>query len=325
MLVAAYIILLLLACLGLVKSTELVVAAIKQLARRGRVGAYGITAFILALTTSFPELFVGIMASITGAQSVVLGNVIGSNIADISIVIAIPAIMGGGLAIGGKSLKRDFGLVFVAGILPMLLLEDLTLSRSDGLIMIGVYAMFVTTILAKHVKEVGKGAMQESPVKRLLMALMATRARGDLGRFILGIAGLLVSSHLIVKLAEQVAVGMGLPLLVVGMFLVAFGTSLPELAFGIRSVLSRSAEMAVGNLLGSVVANATLILGISALIRPITLSARGHLPYMAATATFVVVYLLFAYFTVSRGKLSRTEAMILLMLYFGFVFWEVRG
>lgn len=322
MLVIGQVGLLLLFCLGLIKSTELIVASLKRLARRSRLGSFGITAFILALATSLPELVVGITASVEGLPSVVLGNVLGSNIADISLVIGGASIAAGSLRVVGEKIRRDLYLTFGAALLPMLLIADQVLSREDGLVLLVIYVILMSTFMRKHAKEVGQHVLEESPVRRLLLAVSHRGGRGDLGRLIIGVAVLLFSSHMIVQLSEAIATGLGLPVLLIGLFLVAIGTSLPELVFEMKAVVAGQTSMAFGDLLGSVVANSTLILGVAAVIAPIRLNGDGLLPYATAIAAFVVLYLTFVYFTRSKSRLERWEGMVLLLLYFGFVVLE---
>ena len=324
MMLIGQILLLIVACLVLIKSTEMIVASIKQLARKIGVGSFGITAFILAVATSLPELVVGITASIEGLPTVVLGNVLGSNIADITLVIGGAAIAGGMVRVTGEALKRDVIMVFGAALLPVLLIEDLVLSRSDGLVLLAVYVFFVMTILKKHTREVGERAFDESPMHKLLMVVTRERGRGDLLRFVGGIALLLTSSHFIVQLSKGIALGLGIPILIVGLFLVAIGTSLPELVFEMKAVVSGNTSMALGDLLGSVVANATLVLGISSVISPIRLP-DGLAPYLTAIGAFIVMYLTFIFMSRSKSSLSRWEGAVLLFMYFAFTLLEIGG
>lgn len=308
-------------CLILIKSTEMIVASIKYLAKRMGIGKYGITAFVLAFATSLPELVVGITASYEGISSIVLGNVLGSNIADISLVIGGAAVAGGVVKVIGQAIKRDLILVFGAALLPLLLIEDLIISRSDGLVLLAVYVFFVATILRKHTSEVGKYALKESAIHRLLSIVTNGRGRNDMIKFVGGVVLLLFSSHMIVKLSENIAIGMGIPVLLVGLFLIAIGTSLPELVFEMKAVLSGNTSMALGDLLGSVVANATLVLGISAIISPITLP-DGLGPYLTAIGAFVVMYLIFLWFSSSKSRITRWEGLTMILLYLLFIFIE---
>jgi len=322
--VAAQVVLLVGFCVGLVKSTGLVVGTIKRLARWTGMGSFGLTAFILALATSLPELMVGITASLEGLSSVVLGNVLGSNIADISLVIGGAAVAAGSLRVTGEALKRDLYLTFGAAILPLLLIEDLTLSRSDGVVLLVVYVLFVATILRKHNRAIGEHALAEGSVRRLLLTVTRRGGRGEAGRFVLGVIGLLVSSHMIVQLSKVIALGLGLPVLLIGLFLVGVGTSLPELVFEMKAVRQGYILMAFGDLLGSVVANATLVLGVSAVICPISIAGNGGLdPYTLAIGTLVVLYGLLIAFARSKSRLEWWEGIILIMLYFAFVVIEL--
>ena len=322
MLVVLQLLALLFFCLLLIKATESIVSAIKGLSRRMRIGGFGITAFILALATSLPELVVAITASLEGLPSIVLGNVLGSNIADISLVIGGAAIAAGKLRVTGADLKRDLYLVFGAAILPVLLIADHVLSSADGVVLLGVYAMFVVTVLRKHTREVGEHALSDSPAKRLLIAVTKRGGRTDAIKFALGVSTLLLSSHFIVQLAQGLALGLGVPVLIVGLFLVAIGTSLPELVFEMKAVTTGQVSMAFGDLLGSIVANATLILGVSALIAPIRLD-NGLDEYVSAIGAFVILYGLFVWFSRTKSRLTRWEGLILLMIYFGFVVFEM--
>jgi len=322
MLVTMQVALLIVFCLTLVKSTEIIVVAVRNLARRSRLGTFSVTAFILALATSLPELVVGITASIEGLPEVVLGNILGSNIADISLVIGGAAIAAGSLRVSGAALKRDIYMTFGAAILPVLLIADHVLSAADGLVLLVVYVFFVMTILRKHAREVGEQAMSESPMKRLLLTVSKRGGRTDLLKFLLGVGFLVLSSHMVVQLAQDISLGLKLPILLVGLFLVAVGTSLPELVFEMKAVLAHQTSMAYGDLLGSIVANATLITGVSAVIHPIRLD-NGLTPYYTAIGVFVLLYLLFILFGRSKSKLTRWEGMILLFVYFGFVVIEL--
>lgn len=325
MLVVGQVLLLLLFSFGLIKSTELIVAAIRRMVRRSKLGSFGVTAFVLALATSLPELVVGITASIEGLPEIVLGNVLGSNVANVSLVIGGAAIAGGKLRVAGETLKRDLYLVFGVAVLPLLLIADLILSRADGVVLLIVYVLFVTIVLKKHTRAIGKHVMEESAVKRVFLTVVKRGGRGDLVRFLVGVGGLLISSHMIVQLSKLIAIEMGLPVLIIGLFLVAIGTSLPELVFEMKAVVSGQVGMVWGDLLGSVVANATLVLGLSAVIAPMKLNGDGLAPYGMAIGAFVLLYSLFVYFARSKSRLERWEGIVLLLLYFGFVMVELGG
>lgn len=317
------IIILSLLCLTLIYATNLVIISIKSIARRSGLGAYGITAFILAISTSLPELMVSIVASIEGNTSLILGNIIGSNIADLSLVIGGGAILASSLKVSGTILSRDIYLTGAAGFLPLLLIADGTLSRPDGIVLLVIYIVMVATFLKDHHQSLAQNALAISPFKRLLLTVTKGNGRVGIFKFILGISLLLLSSHFIVNLASVLAISTGLSTLFIGLFIVSVGTSLPELAFELKAISAGQTKMALGDLLGSIVANSTLILGLSALIRPIALSHAGLVPYGMAIGTFTIIYSAFIYFVKSKKKLEWWEGVILILIYVLFIFAEL--
>lgn len=310
-------------CLILIYATSLIVASIKSIASAGKLSAYGITAFILAISTSLPELVVSIVASIEGNTSLILGNIIGSNIADLSLVIGGAALLGGSLKVSGDILNRDVYLTGAAGFLPLLLIADGTLSRPDGIVLLGIYLVMIAAFLHTHQQSLAIHAMSVSPFRRFLTAITSSNSHGGILKFLLGVCLLLGSSHFIVGLARSLAISTGLSTLFIGLFVVAVGTSLPELAFELRAVSSGQAKMALGDLLGSVVANSTLILGLAAVIRPLTLTHEGLLPYEVAIGAFTLIYLTFIFFVRSKKKMERWEGIALLGIYIVFLFVEL--
>lgn len=309
-------------CLGLIYSTSLIITSIKKLALKSRLGAYGITAFILAISTSLPELIVSIVASIEGNTSLILGNIIGSNIADLSLVIGGAALIGGSLKVTGNILSRDIYLTGAAGFLPIFLIADGTLSRPDGVILLVIYLVMTTTFLRSHHSSLAQHALSRSPMQQLLSIIKNGHGKGSIRTFLFGVALLLTSSHLIVRLSTYLAESSGLSTLFIGLFIVSVGTSLPELAFEIKAVLGGQAKMALGDLLGSVVANSTLILGLAAVIHPLTLTQRGLLPYGLAIGAFTVIYFSFISFVKTKKKLEWWEGLILMAGYMIFALLE---
>lgn len=313
---------LILLCLGLIYSTSLIITSIKNLAVKSHLGAYGITAFILAISTSLPELIVSIVASIEGNTSLVLGNIIGSNIADLSLVIGAAAVLGGSLQVTDTILSRDIYLTGSAGFLPIFLIADGTLSRPDGVVLLVIYLVMIATFLRTHHRSLAVHALSRSPMQRLLATITSSHGKGSLLKFMLGVGLLLTSSHFIVQLSTSLAQSSGFSALFIGLFIVSIGTSLPELAFEIKAVLGGQAKMALGDLLGSVVANSTLILGLAAIIRPLTLTHRGLLPYGLAIGAFTLMYFAFILFIKTKKKLEWWEGLFLISGYAIFAILE---
>lgn len=310
-------------CLTLIYATNLIVRSIKTIARSSKLGAFGITAFILAISTSLPELMVSIIASLENNTSLVLGNIIGSNIADLSLVIGGAAIFGGSIQVTGIILKRDIYLTGAAGFLPLFLIADGTLSRADGVVLLVIYLTMVATFLRSHQRSLAAHLTSKSPIKRFLVSVISRNGHKGVTQFLLGIGLLLLSSHFIVQLASSLAMTTGFSPLFIGLFIVAIGTSLPELAFELKAVSAGQVQMALGDLLGSIVANSTLVLGVASLIRPLTLTHAGLLPYGLAIGSFSLIYFAFIFFVITKKKLDWWEGLILLLGYLLFALLEL--
>jgi cation:H+ antiporter len=311
-------------CFLLIKSTDILIINLKSLAEKTWLGEFFLTSFILALATSLPELFIGITSAIEGAPVLSLGNVIGSNIANLSLVIGGAAIIGGSLSIEGLFLRRDIFYAFLAGAAPMLLLFDRALSRLDGFILLALYGFYNFSVLSHRVEQVAQGRGEDGGVlKKIIHRLSqppSKRRLKEVAWIFLGAALLLFASDILVKLAIGLALRLRLPILLVGLFLVAIGTSLPELVFEVKAIKDRKPKMALGDLLGSIVANGTLVIGVTAVISPFQIEAFSD--YLLATMAYVVVFGLFYFFIRTKKRLERWEGAFLLGFYIAVVLFE---
>lgn len=298
----------------LIKATEILVESFKKIARSTRMGKFALTSFIMALATSLPELFVGLVAALEGEPNLSLGNVLGSNIANLSLVIGGTALVGGSIKVVGGFLKKDVFYTFLAGSLPLLFLMDGVLSRVDGLILLVVYFWYNLTVLQeREQKELKNGEDWKTTLLKRFDKKIPER---EAGWIFAGIVLLIFSAEMIVKVAQKMAQMFKLPLLLIGLFLVSAGTTLPEFAFGLKAIKKREVAMVFGNLLGSVVANSTLILGLVAMIAPIKIEYINE--YLVATIAFVIIYALFWNFVRTKKRLDRWEGGILLLVYLAF-------
>lgn len=320
--VPALIISILFFSLVLIKSADLLIVSLTSLARRAHVRIFALSAFILALGTSFPELFVGITSALEKAPNLTLGVVLGSNIANIALIGGVTALIVGKINVKEDYVKKDVWIAFAAGLLPLVLLFDNNLNRVDGLILLSVYFAYATSFFKERYEEIGKAHRREKIPLRFFRTInnIDSETTKEYGKFFVGIALLLFSADTIVRLSSNLAEMAGIPLFVVGLVVLAIGTSLPELAFSLRSIEGHHPSMFFGNLLGSTIANSTLILGITSLIYPIKFSGNGE--YLAAATTFILVFLFFKTFIRTKRELDRKEAVVLLLLYLAFVVAE---
>jgi len=306
----------------LVKSAEWVVVALRRIARKSKTGVFAISAVVLAIGTSLPELFIGITSAIEKTPSVALGVILGSNIANTALIAGIVAFIFGKITVHSDYVKKDVFLALLAGLLPLALIADGVLGRVDGLVLLSAYGAYASSFFKSRFQEIAHEHKKENFFYRFWTQInhIDFDITKEYGRLFVGIALLLFSGEMIVKNAQSLALYMEIPIFVVGVVILAIGATLPELTFSLRSIKSGQSPMFFGNLLGSIIANSTLIIGITSVISPIVISSMSD--YIIAVITFIVVFLTFWYFIRSKNRLDRWEGGILVLLYMIFIVVE---
>ena len=269
------------------------------LARRWGVSSLVIGLTVVALGTSAPELAASITAALRGAPELALGNVIGSNVANIALILGVTALIYP-LQTRKPFLRRELPVMIgSAALLPPLLLDG-TLSRVDGGLLLVCLGGYLWALLSRR-ESVGEQSdvSSERPWLTTLGAL-------------LGLGLLVGGAQLLVSGATSLARSFGVPELVIGLTLVAVGTSLPELATAGIAALRREPDIALGNVVGSNIFNVLFILGATALVRPI------HIAYRAVALNLwlmVGLSLLLLPLLLTGLRLGRREGVLLLVLY----------
>lgn len=302
----------LLACILLVVTGTALVKTLVKLSRFLRLNEF-IAAFVLmAFCTSLPELFVGISSALAGKPAFALGNVIGSNIIDLTLVAGIAVALARGIRLKNQAIRNQvFGMVLLAALPMVLMFLGREISRLDALILLGAFAIYFYRMLTSG--QVRKHHMYENKVSPWT----------GLGAFVLFIAagfGLYYSAKMIVQYGGELAVELALPPMMVGLFFVALGTSLPELTFSVRAALTKHGKLALGDLVGAVVVNSTVVLGVTALIHPIT---DSFFIFFSSAVFMLAVTFLFATFIASGNRLSWREGIALIIFYVLFVIIEL--
>jgi len=301
-----YIIIIVIACVILVKSAHWIIKSLIYFAQYLHIPEF-VVAFILAgLVTSLPEFFVGISAAITKTPILSLSNIFGSNIANVTLILGLTVILTRGLTLKSKTIQRNIFYTSLLLMYPILLTLDGVLSRVDGLGLLVLFALYILILFhqSQDFTKKFERALRKNLIKNLII-------------FIISLTFLLTSSYIIVLMSKLLAMELNISLFLVGLFLIAIGTSLPELIFGIQAAQGKHKDMIFGNILGSIAVNSTAVLGITAIICPITINDIGLL---ITTAIFMFgVYLLFAFFSYSKRKLSWQEGFILLFFYVTFI------
>lgn len=299
----------------LIKSADLTIEALKSLAKKFGTGTFALSAIILAMATSLPELFVGITSAIEETPSLSLGNVLGANIANLSLVVGLAGLITGGVFVHEKVVTREILLATGAAVLPIFLLLDGSLNRVDGLVLLSVYFAYTTSFFKIRFLEIGRYTMGGNYILRFVRHLGEVEQKADktLGHLFVGIAALLFSSNFIVEFATDFAKASGISIFVIGVIVISLGTTLPEVVVSIQSLKKSQPGVFFGNILGSLIVNSTLILGVVSVISPMEGGNMGD--YIAALITLVVTLLLFWLFTRTKNRLERWEALTLLLVY----------
>jgi len=294
-----------LSCLVLVVSGSFLVKSLIKIASYLRVSGFVIGFVLMAFATSIPELFVGVSAGLAKNTALLLGTVIGSNIANLSLVIGIGIVLGRGIKIKKKGIRKDVFNMFLILLLPLVLLIDGVLSRFDGGLLIIVFMFYIWKILKeqKKFKKVFKVKVERWEV--IFNVVL----------FIVGLVLLFVSSSFVVKYGGLLSIDLMLSPLLIGLFLVALGTSLPELVFGTVAILKGREDMSLGNIIGSNIVNSTLVLGVTALIFPISIVLSSFL--MSAVFMLIIGFLFLTF--VSNDELGLFEGISLIMFYVLFI------
>ncbi|HEX54521.1 MAG: hypothetical protein DRO94_03855 [Candidatus Altiarchaeales archaeon] len=298
-----------LACLVLVKSAETLVASLSKLAAYFRMTEFVIGFVVMALATSIPELSIGISSAIHQRPELALGNVIGANVIDLTLVIGIATLLKRGIKIETKTVRIDTVYMFLISLLPIILMSDGEISRIDGIILLIVFALYLIRLMyqKERFKESEKGIEKREFYKNVLM-------------FIVALSWLFISAAFLVTSAHNLAIGFGIPEMIIGLFMIALGTTIPELTFETKAVLSDHKYMALGDCVGSVIANSTLVLGITALIHPIT---ADFLLFITSAFFMLTVAFLFMTFVEAEKHILWQEAIALILLYVLFVIVEL--
>lgn len=272
-----------------------------RLAESFRLSKYTVGFIIVAVISILPETFIAINAAIKGIPSFGLGMLFGSNIADLTLIFAILVFYAGrSLKVESKILKNHIIYPFIL-LFPLILGLDGYFSRIEGVILILAGAIFYYLALRE-------GTDGTVPV------VTSNGRYKSIGMLLVSMAVLLVGAHFTVTSATSVASSLGVSPILVGMLIVGLGTTMPELFFSLRSIKKRDDSLAIGDLLGTVLADATIVVGILALVNPFAFPQK--IIYITGVFMVLASFMLFRFMRSGR-VLTRREATML------FAFWVV--
>lgn len=298
----------------LIKGADYLVDGASSLALRFRISPIVIGLTIVSFGTSAPELVVNVMAAINGNADLSFGNIIGSNIINILLILGIAAMIQPLEAKKGTVWKEiPFSLIAVVALFllcndNLFTTAETSLSRNDGLILLLFFIIFLSYTFG-----IPKIDMEELPsIKRLsVLKIMLL--------ILVGIAGLFWGGKIVVDNAVRLAERFGMSSRVIGLTIVAVGTSLPELVTSAVAAAKRQADIAIGNVVGSNIFNIFLILGVTAVIQPLPFQRSINSDLLVLAIASLVLF--FSVFMGPRHRIDRFEAAGFLALYIGYTVW----
>ena len=298
----------------LVYGADIFVDGASSTARRLGMSPLIIGLTIVGFATSAPEIIVGSVSAWQGKTAIAIGNALGSNITNIGLVLGISIIILP-ISVASNTLKIEYGLMCFSIFLALVLMIDGNLGRSDALILLATLILMISFIIRVARKTATNDPLKSEFIKELEHADTLGKA---LAKLVAGLALLLIGAELLVSGAVTIAQRYGVSELVIGLTIVAIGTSLPELAASIASLIKQEADIAIGNIIGSNMFNMLAVLGIPTLIQPGVF--EEDVLVRDFPAMILLTLLLGAMvFISSKGKLIRTEGVLLLS---GFILYQ---
>ena len=293
----------------LVYAGDWVVESSTRVAEYFNVSKLIIGVTIVSMGTSLPELCVSISAALDGSANISIGNVVGSNIANICLILGITAIIIT-LPIARSVIRRDLMILLAATLLFAFSLIDSEINMLEGIfmLMIMVLYMYITFKSAKKESQQTEPEVETEPVKKhnIWISLLLV---------VISCAGLIAGSELLVYGAENIARSLGVSDRVIAVTVVAIGTSLPELTTSIIAAIKKELDISVGNIIGSNIFNILCVLGVSTSIKPISLEFSYYLSDFIWMLGFSVFILIFTTFRKKKGRLGRTAGILFLLAY----------
>jgi cation:H+ antiporter len=302
----------------LIKGADWLVNGASSLAKKHNVSDLAIGLTVVAFGTSAPELVVNVFASIQGHEAIVFGNIIGSNNFNLFVILGIAGLITP-MVVQSSTVRREIPLSFIAVIFLFFLANDFflsdtqSMSRIDGLILLAMFGLFLFYVYSQ---------LKSDPAEKADLDLVHSHGKIWV-LIIIGLAGLVIGGRLVVTSAIAMATAWGVSEKIIGLTIVAAGTSLPELATSVVAALKKNNDIAVGNIIGSNIFNIFLILCVSSLIKPLSFDVAFNTDiYLLGFGTIVLLIFMF---TGKKKKLDRWEAALLLAVYIVYTVKLVAG
>ncbi len=295
---------------------DFLVKGSSSIALRLKISPLVVGLTIVAFGTSTPELLISIKSALSGSPDLAMGNVIGSNICNLALVLGISAIISP-IFVQENSLKIDWPMTMGSSLLLYLLVREGFVDSYEGILFIGILIIYIIFIIRKSRKDLKTAKVLE---KEFDLPETSNTLLKDLSYIILGSAGLYFGAEWFVDGAKDLAISMGIEERVIGITVLALGTSLPELVTSSVAAFKKETDLALGNLMGSNIFNILSILGITSIITEIKVNdvILGTDIIWMLGITLVVLPLM-----LTRRQIGRVDGIILLMIYIYYTYTVV--
>ena len=303
----------------LIKGADIFVDGASSIAKKFNVSPMLIGLTIVAMGTSAPEAAVSVSSSLAGQNDMSIANVVGSNFFNILIVLGVSSIIAK-LPVEKETIKKDTPFLIFISILLLALSLNFNLSRLDGVIFLVLFILFLINMIKSNIssKDI------ESSSGETAIAIEATDTKSihmpkTLLLCLIGIVGIVFDGDLVVNSATNIATSFGMSANLVGLTIVAMGTSLPELVTSVIAVKKGETEIAIGNVIGSNIFNILLVLGLAALIHPMAVSVVAIIDTIFMTAVTILLYI----FIKKNNSLTKIHGIIFVIIYFIYLIYTI--
>lgn len=292
----------------LIKGGDYLVDGAVAIAQHAKLSSMVIGLTVVGFGTSMPELLVSAQSALDENPGIAIGNVVGSNISNIALILGLTALIHP-IPAQRSTLRIDMPFMLLASFaFVALAILTGTIGRVSGIIFLAALILFVSWQVRQSRKQ---AETFEKPKMRLWKAILLA---------LFAFAMLVFGADILVEGASEIAIALGVSYHMIGLTIVAVGTSLPELFASVMAARKGETDMAIGNIIGSITFNILCVIGVSAAIEPIHNASEGFIP---SYALMIILGLLLWLFLRTRHLLERWEGMVLLMLYIAFLFYTV--
>ncbi len=300
----------------LIKGADFLVDGSSSLAFRFKISQLVIGLTIVAFGTSTPELIVNVFAAIEGSSDVGFGNIVGSNIINILLILGIAALILP-LQTQKNTVWKEIPFALLGALVLLVMCNDILLgtppnliSSGEGIILLFFFVIFIVYVFAiSKVESENKVEVKELSTMKTIIFIL------------LGLAGLIIGGKLVVDNAVDIAISIGFSERVIGLTVVALGTSLPELFTSAIAAMKGKADIAVGNVVGSNIFNVFFVLAITSIISPVPFKSAMNIDLLIMCIASLLLFI--TMFTGEKRKIDRWEAVLFLIIYLVYTTWLI--